>query len=159
MCDCWTASWRGGSTTAVTRTVPTGSTSSRGPTVSCGTPRARRVNEAPVRHGGRRRLAVGAGGPAGAPSRRKLADGARTASGEDEAGAHRYLLRRRFHRAAVGRHRLSATAGELEGELLRMERRGFRLGRGPRGEYPVAVGKWGARWRQSEGDRAAGGHE
>ncbi len=64
--------------------------------------------------------------------RTKLADRARATAGQGQAGRHRYLLRRRLDRAAMGRYRLSAAAGELEAEFLRMERGGFRLGRGPR---------------------------
>ena len=46
-----------------------------------------------------------------------------------QAGTHRHLLRRRLDHAALGRQRLSRTAGQLEPKLLWLERRRFRLGR------------------------------
>ena len=57
--------------------------------------------------------------------------GASAAAREADAGQDRHLFRRRLDCAAVGSDRLPRVAGELEAELLRVERGGFRLGRGP----------------------------
>ena len=83
--------------------------------------------------------ADGSGGPAGAANGQEFADRARAASGQSQTGPHRRLFRRRFHHAAVGRDGLSGVAGELEEELLRMECGGFRMGRRPRREHPLAA--------------------
>ena len=85
--------------------------------------------------------------------------GARAAAREGEEGRDRRLLRRRLDHAAVGRDRLSGTAGQLEAEFLRLERGGLRLGRGPDPEHSLAAGERRAGRRESEGDRAAGGDE
>ena len=76
-----------------------------------------------------------------------------------KGGPHRCLFRRRLHHAAVGSDRLSAVAGKLEEEFLRLERRRFWLGRGPRPECPLAPGERRVGWRQPESDRAACRHE
>ena len=55
--------------------------------------------------------------------RSELDDRARAAARESASGRHRCLLRRRFDHPPLGRDRLSRPAGQLEPELLRLERR------------------------------------
>ena len=50
-------------------------------------------------------------------------------------------------------------ACELEHEFLRMERGGFRLGRGPDSEHSLAAGERGTGWRESKDHRAARRHQ
>ena len=80
-----------------------------------------------------------AGGPALRALRPELAGCARAAGREGKGRWHRCLLRRRFDHAPLGCARLPGTAGELEAELLRLERRQLRVGRRPDAEHPVAA--------------------
>src|SRR5262245_41346465 len=64
------------------------------------------------------------------------------APGETDAGQDPGLLRRQLHHAPVGSDGLSSAARELEGELPRVERRGFRLGWRQDPEHAVAAGAW-----------------
>ena len=97
---------------------------------------------------------TGSGRSGGAAHRSELAARARAAARESANGPHRRLLRRRFDHAALGRDRLPRAPGELEAELLRLERRQLRLGRRPDREHPVASRERRARRRQPQGHRA-----
>ena len=87
------------------------------------------------------------------------ARGARGAAREGEAGPDRRLLRRRLNHAPLGRDGLPAAAGELEGQLLRLERRRLRVGRGPHATHPLAAPERRARRPSPQGHRPARRHQ
>ena len=76
-------------------------------------------------------------------------------------GRHRRLLRGRLDHPPLRhqRRRLGAELRGLEGQLLGLERRRLRLGRGRDAEHPVAAEERRTRRRRSQGDRSPRGHE
>ena len=105
------------------------------------------------------RAAPGPRGPAAAARRPQFPPRAPAAPGQGEERGHRSLLPGRLHHPSLGRHRLSGAPGPLERDLPRLERRQFRLGRGPDGERPVAACERRAGRRRPEGHRAPRRHQ
>ena len=71
-------------------------------------------------------------------------------------GPHRRLLCGRLNHAALGRHRSARVPGQLDVELLRLERRQLRMGRGHDAEHPVAAAQRRTRPRPPARHRPSG---
>src|SRR4030095_166354 len=100
-----------------------------------------------------------AGRSAGSSNGPELANRPYATIGKSPARANRHLFRGRFHYPAVGSHGLSGIAGQLEGELLRMECSRLRLGCRYDAKHSMAPAKRGTGWRATEGYRSVGGNK
>ena len=137
--------------TAAILMAPTGNTSSRGPIHN---------SRARTDSGDRRRNltlgSTGSGGSTRGADRRELAHRAHTVAREGSRWPHRHLLRGRLDHAPLGCHRSARVPGQLDVELLRLERRQLRMGRGHDAEHPVAAAQRRARQRPPARHRPAG---